>query len=365
MNMNQKNWMLPLAGTFLVAAASARAAEPAPLERAYLDSTNRLTASLRFGLNISGKFKNPGGSLNPHFKGGSSRRTPEGDRYNYDDGYVLTDNTGNVGNQTWYWGYDNASQLNVHGADTIDFHRDTAPGLPGSSGGDDSPYLGCEVAYAYELGVQDCGGQNHPLRFGVEIAASFMPINFNSGGSYNSSLNRETDTYGYTSGTTPPTAPYQGSFNGPGFLLGSTPTHQPATTIPGATIDAHQSFDSNLWGFRLGPYLETPLTEKLSLHFSGGVAAGLLDASASWSETVTIPGGGGSTTSKGGGDDTELLWGYYFGADAVYRFTERWGLDVGVQYQNLGTYSHNFGGRVAELDLSRSLFVQAGVSFSF
>jgi hypothetical protein len=362
MNTKKKNWMLPLAGTFLVAAATARAAEPAPLERVYLDSTNRLTASIRFGMNISGKFKNPGGSLNPHVKAPNPRHTPDGDAYNYDDGYVLTDNTGNVGHQTWNWGYDSASQLNASAPNSIDFHRDTAAGLPGSNSGDDSPYLGCEVAFARELVVL---GDKHPVRLGIDIAANFMPINFNSGGSYNTSLHRETDTYGYTPGTTPPTAPYQGSFSGPGFLLGSTPRHQPATTIPGPSLDARQSFDSNLWGFRLGPYLETPLTEKLSLHFSGGMATGILDADANWRESTAPHGGGGATTTKGGGSDTDVLWGYYLGADAVYRLTERWGLDVGVQYQDLGTYSHNFGGRVAELDLSRSLFVQAGVSFSF
>lgn len=360
MNMNQKNWMLPLAGTLLVAAATARAAEPAPqLERVYLDSTNRLTASLRFGLNISGKFKNAGAA------GVNNQRTPNGDRYNYDDGYVLTDNSGNAGNQTWYWGYNNSSQVGASGADTIDFHRSTASGIPGASTGDDSPYVGCEVTYDYELGVQDYGGKNHPLRYGIEAAVNFMPINFNSGGTYNSSATTQTDTYGYTTGTTPPGAPYQGNYNGPGFLLNSQRLNSSVVTTPGATVDAHQSFDSNLWGFRLGPYLESPLTEKLSLHASGGLAVGILDASASWKETITLPSGGGTSTTHGGGSDTDVLWGYYIGADLVYRFNDRWGLDVGVQYQDLGTYSHNFGGRVAELDLSRSLFVQAGISYSF
>jgi hypothetical protein len=49
----------------------------------------------------------------------------------------------------------------------------------------------------------------------------------------------------------------------------------------------------------------------------------------------------------------------------VYQINERWGVDVGVQFQDLGTYSHDFGGRTAELDLSSSMFIQAGISYSF
>ena len=95
------------------------------------------------------------------------------------------------------------------------------------------------------------------------------------------------------------------------------------------------------------------------------MAVGILNASANWKETVTLDGGLGSTTSSGSGDDTSVLWGYYFGLDAVYQFNEHWGVDVGVQFQDLGTYDHNFGGRTAELDLSQSVYVQFGVSYSF
>jgi hypothetical protein len=373
MNNHQQAWILPLAGSLFLAAASASAAEPPPLERVYLDSTNRLTGSIRFGLNISGKFTSPGGSLNPNRPAGNGQHTPHGNQYNYDDGYVYPDNTGSHDGMTWFWGYNNASQLNASGPNSIDFHHTTAPGLPGSNSGDDSPYVGCEITYDYELGRSDYGledkdGWNH-FRFGIEGAANFMPINFNSGGSYNTSLNTTTTTYGYTPGTTPPGAPYQGPFNGPGFVINSVASGSSPSVIPGATVNVQQHFDSTLWGFRLGPYLESPVTENFAMHITGGLAVGILSASANWKETVSLQAGslpsGVPATTSGSGDDTSVLWGYYFGADAVYRFDEHWAVDLGVQYQDLGTYTHNFGGRMAELDLSHSLFLQAGVSFSF
>lgn len=356
MNKNKKIWLLPMAGSLLLAtAASSSQDQPAYLERPEpLDSTNRITGSIRFGLNITGKFLNPGGSLNPHSHAGKGGR-------NYDDGYVLTDSSGNAGGQTWNWGYDKAGQVNASQANSIDMHRVTAPGLPGENSAD-TPSIGAEVTYDYQLGVKE---DWHQLRYGVEFAVNYMPFDFSTGGNYNTSISTRTDTYAYTPGTTPPGAPYGGSFGGPGFVLGSTPVDSITTLVPGALVRVKENFDANLWGFRLGPYIEDPLTEKLAIHLSGGLAAGIVNANASWSETVTLPGGGGSTTTSGSGSDTSVLWGYYLGLDATYQFNEHWGVDVGVQFQDLGTYSHNFGGRTAQLDLSQSLFVQAGVSYSF
>ena len=65
---------------------------------------NRVTVSARFGFNFSAKFKGLSALPQPI----TSRFTSRGDRYNYDDGYVLTDISGNQGSQTWYWGYDNS-----------------------------------------------------------------------------------------------------------------------------------------------------------------------------------------------------------------------------------------------------------------
>ena len=352
MNKNAKLWMLPLAGS-LAFAAAARGQESTPtLERAYLDSTNRLTVSLRFGLNITGKFKGIGSSLNP-----ANAPAPG----KYADGYVLTDVSGNFGGQTWNWGYQNASQVGASGANSIDFHNYTASGFPKSSSGDDSPYIGCEVTYDYEIGVKE---DWHHLAYGIEAAANYMPISFNTSSSYNGAINEQTDTYGYTSGTTPPGAPYAGSYDGPGFVINVPRIGTATTVIPGATLVSHQNFYANLWGFRLGPYVEAPVTEKLSLHASGGFALGMLDADASWTETLTVP-GNGSTTTRGSGKNFEVLCGFYAGLDAIYHFNEKWGVDVGAQFQDLGTYDHNFGGRTAQLDLSQSIFIQAGVSYSF
>ena len=76
-------------------------------------SPDRIGLSYRMGFNAPVSFKTPvsikgfGGNPAPS----APRYTPDGDRYNYDNGYVLVDSTGNAMGYTRYWGYDSASQV--------------------------------------------------------------------------------------------------------------------------------------------------------------------------------------------------------------------------------------------------------------
>ena len=349
--------------TGVLLAATAVSAQPD--QTVQLDSTNRVTLSLRFGLNISGRINGVGTGFNPYLPGTSPRRTPRGDAYNYVDGYVYPDISGSGDGQTWYWGYDSANQVNL-AAHTLSLDQTMAAG---ASSGDMDTAVGFELAYDRQLGVKE---DWHRLRYGVEAAVNFMPVSFKVAGTFNEDL--VSTPYNFTALTTPPgynqpgELPYQGSYEGPGFVLGSTPSGLSTTAvIPGARLLVQDKFDADLWGLRLGPYAEIPFgdEEKFTLRFSGGLAVGLLDASLNWNETFVPPGGGTSSTVAGGGSSFDLLWGIYFGADADYQITKRWGVSAGVEFQDLGTYNHSFGARGAQLDLSGSVFVKVGFSYSF
>jgi hypothetical protein len=362
MKKNQTGWRMPVTGALLF--ATAVSAEQSA--QTSLNSTNRVSVKLRLGFNISGGFKGVGSTFGPGSPLANPRATPRGDKYNYDDGYALADGSGSKDGLTWYWGYDSTSQINASGANTIDMHRTAATGVRNGSGGDlDTPSVGAEISYNYQLGrkISDNG---HELRYGIEGAVNWMPIAFGGSGVYNLTLARTTDTYGYFNGTTPPSAtlPYQGSFGGPGFVI-QTAHSSVVTPLGSGTLRVNQDFDGNLWGARLGPYLEYPVTDKFSFHLSGGLAVGLLAADASWSETLTQAGGGGTSRVSGHDNDITALWGFYVGLDAQYQINPRWGVELGVQYQDLGTYNHNFGGRTAEVDLNNSIFVHLGINYSF
>lgn len=319
------------------------------------DRLNRFSFNARFGMNISAKFKGASMSLTA-----PPRTTPDGSRYNYDDGYVLTDVSGNAGGQTWNWGYDQPGQI---AGNTILMHRSTVSAdAPSAKGVDeDDPQSGFEFVYDRELGKRD------KLHYGLEAAVNYMYLSTKDTSAFSGNVSRLTDAYPFTPGTTPPLTPpsYQGTFNGPGFVLGSTPVSSTtALIISGATIVDQRNYNADIWGFRLGPYAEYPLSEDLDLWFSGGLAVAMVDGSASWTETASIA-GGSTVVGSGSGGDLGLLWGGYFSAKVSWQLSERWSAEGGVQYQNVGIYEHNYGGQVMQLDLSKSVFITVGLGYSF
>ena len=312
--------------------------------------TNRFTFSGRFSLNIKAKFQDVGRVLPA-----PPRTTPDGANYNYDDGYVLTDSSGNFGGQTWNWGYDNsASQIS---GNTILLSRSAASGRSASASADSDPGLGAELAYDRLFIVRD------KFRFGLEAAANFLDLSMQKSSTFSRNVTRTTDAYPFTPGTTPPLAnpaqPYQGSFGGAGFVIGDTPVSSTPSIIPGTIVTAHRRLDSNLWGFRVGPYVEFPLSETFSLWASGGFAFGILDNSLGWRES-TLAG-----LTSGSGRDASLLLGGYAGVNVSWQFSDQWSAVAGAQYQNLGTYVHTFGSQRVELDLSQSIFLTVGLGYSF
>ena len=313
-------------------------------------ATDRLTLSARLGFNISAKFKC--GLRTPSGLPTSPRLAPDGQPYNYDDGYVHTDVSDNFGGQTWNWGYDAGSQIS---GNTILMSRSTAAAGSTSASMSENPYLGAEIAYSRLLGVRG------KFRYGFEVAANYLSVPLNQ--TVSGKVSRLTDAYPFTPGTTPPSAspgsPYQGSFDGPGFVIGDSPVSSTPTLVPNGTRD-HQKYDGDLWGLRLGPYLDFPLSERWDLSFSGGLAVGLLNSSASWKQTV-----GGVTVAQGSGSDLDVLWGFYVGANVSYQLSEHWSAVGGAQFQYLGTYEHAFGGRQVQVDFGQTIFVTLGVAYSF
>jgi hypothetical protein len=356
----------------LLVAATAPAAESDFTNRLSISTnqlnifTNRLSLSARFGFNISGKFKGIGGGLvtdpapNPK-RTPSQPGKPNGDPYNYEDGYVLTDISGNSGGTTTYWGYDSASQIS---GNTILLNNSIGNSTVSGDDESASPTYGGELVYNRHL------GESGRKRYGLEIAFNYQSINFSDHSAYAANLTRVRDAYAFEPGTSPPEVtpghPFQGSYEGPGFELDSMPTGPTVTyTDPGGiVISGSHRFDANLWGLRFGPYLEFPVNERINVSLSAGLAVGWLDAEASWSESGTLP-SGGIVSESGHGSDFDTLWGGYARADASYDLGKKWSLLGGLQFQTLGEYNHDFDGRKVELDLRSSIFLTVGLGKSF
>jgi len=336
-------------------------------ERIDVLSTNRLTLSVRYALNIKGSFHGVGNPFSKTSIFGLSRLTPDGDHYNFDDGYVLRDAANNNLGYTSYWGYDNSSQVNAGGfpANTIEFHQTTAS-ASGSSAGDVDQDPGVEITYDRQLGEKE---DWHHLRYGMEGAMNYMKTTMHSDSTVAATLLTTTTAFSYFPGSTPPPAPFQGTRSGSGYMFLQVPplfptSVGPTTVTPGATLFTHDDFSADIWGFRVGPYMELPLSRRIELRLSGGFAAGLIYGDDTWRQVLT-PSGGPAIMATGGGTKFGVLWGGYVSVNGTYQFNERWGVAVGAQFQDLGRFTHSFQGRVVDLDLSQSLFVEAGISYNF
>jgi hypothetical protein len=355
MNKDHCNLAVKLAGAFLLTGVATAEQDQ---QMYYIDSADSVSLSLRFGLNLSGKFTGTGGSLASPIPG------------KYDNGYVLPDNNGNVGGYDWYWGYQSAGQ--VSGSPNnyqINFTQSAATGIaPEQADPVYDPRIGAELTYNHQFGVKE---DWHHLRYGLEVAANYTPVSFhNTYVNDNVTVSQTQYTYAFSSLVTQLPAPgYSGPFNGNNSdAVINVPyvSATPLSSAAGYQFIAQQDFQGDLWGLRVGPYVEMPLNRKLSLHLSGGFAVGLLDDSASWTETLTPPAGGGAPTiASGGGEDLAALWGGYVRLNASWQLDRHWGVEIGAQFQDLGNYSHDFGGRTVQLDLSQSIFVEAGISYSF
>lgn len=308
---------------------------------------NWFSVGPQFGLNITGRFKYVGNlnsaSPGPATGGGLNR--------NYNDGFVHVDSSGNAGGQTWNWGYQNASQvsgntLTMHSAsaavnDTLDQNNDPQPGF--------------DLAYGRDLGTV-LGG-----KWGLQAAFDFTAVSIHSSQPVSGSGTLVSDAYSLN-GATAPSAPYAGSYNGPGPLLGDSPTR--TTTTEPVLITGNRTLDAQVYALRAGPYYEFDFSRHWAGRLGGGLALAVADLQYSFDETI-IYGSGQVVNNSGSSSGADFQAGGYVEGKLLYALSPRWSLYAGAQYEYLGTFSHNTGNEQAQLDLSSAVNVLFGVQWNF
>jgi hypothetical protein len=308
---------------------------------------NHFGVDFRLGLNIKAKFSNIGAS--------AAQPTPPlggGVDHNYTDGFVRLDSSGDHGGQTWNWGYQNASQ--VPGDGTLLMH--TASAVSATTTENDDPRLGFEANYARDLAHLGWG------RWGIKLAFGYTDLNIRDNQPLNGNVSLVTDAYAL-GGITPPLAPYAGNFNGPGPVIGDTPTRTTTMVPGGALITGSRQLDATLYDWRVGPYLELWLVDQLTCQIGGGLAVGLADSTFSFSETASTT--AGAVQTAGSNRSTDALVGFYAEAGLAYQIMPAASLFAGGQFQYLGEFSQTAAGRGAQVDLRHSIFFVVGVQWHF
>lgn len=323
------------------------------------DSLNRFTLGARLQFNISAKFENVGGFPAQNDPGPS---TGIGLNHNYDDGYVRRDSEASTG-FTWYWGYRDAAQ--AHGTEYVEMHSSSAAAVGSSREFADAPQLGFEVAWLRELGRTPGG-----LSWGFKLAFNYTDISISDNRPIGTPVQRLSDKYSLGGFTAPgdPSLPgwqYQGAYDIPGMVIDDVPYARTSDTIPnGALTAGSRSISADVFGWKLGPWLELPLTKRLSLHGGAGVALAVESSTFRFNETTSIA-GVGMVNQRGSGSATEAIVGAYAEIGLQFSLTQHWGLFVSGEFQNLDSFSQTVGGHKATLDLGETYSVLTGLSFSF
>jgi len=313
----------------------------------------RLALTYRGAWNVRARFKNLGyvpQQSNPGPATGSGV-----DRF-YDDGFNRVDASGNAGGLTSFWGYQHASQ--VPGNDTIVMNSSSVAsgGLSAESARD--PQHGFELTCHIPM---DAEGH---WRWGFEAAFGFTDLTFEDNRNFLGDVTRISDAFALN-GITPPVPPYSGRFGGPGALIGDSPTRTSAVIPGGASVVSRSKLDASLYELRLGPYVEVPLWKRLSCSLSGGLTAAHLDSTFEFSEAATMADVDTTLSVAGRDSHGDFLLGGFVAGQLSFAVTDRVRLLTGAQFHYLDRFSQSINRRTTELDLTQSVFITAGVGFSF
>jgi len=383
--------LVSLVSSTLVRLQAQETAAASAFETPEEKSPDRYGLSFRMGYNIKASFKNVGGfpamghlvpraEANPQLPppGPLQPGNPEGDEFGnrtYDDGYVWRDNTGNAMGFSHYWGYDSKPLQYDATLGTIAMHSASSPGV-NSNDREDDPQLGLEFTYNREL------GHGKGWRLGVEAAFNYTDVSIHNNRPLSGSGTLTENTFlvpptfdpdlGIVPGD-PPGAPpsYYGTYypnpNGSPVLV-ATPLGTNYTSFS-TQINGSRHFDADLFGWRIGPYAEFLLGSRVSVCLNGGLALVVVSSDFSYRETVSYDTGIGTGTisrpSSGSGSDTGFQVGGYAGSTLNVALSEKWGAFAGVEYQNVGDYTHKENNQKAVLDLGSTVFISVGVSCSF
>lgn len=316
-----------------------------------LHPVNRFGLSYRMGFSVSARFKNLGGYTAMSNPGPATGGTV--DRF-YDDGYNRKDSSANHNDSTWFWGYKDASQIS---GNSITMTSSSAPANGSSGDRKDDPQHGVELTYNREL------GHFEKWRCGVEAAFGYTDVTIGNNNPFFGTRLDSADTFANL-GATFPDAPYSGTFEGPGDLISTVPNRQINAIANGARTTGNRQFNADIYGLRLGPYIEFPLDDRWAISFSGGLALLSVNSDFKFNETTTLA-DRPSQTTRGSGSHSEILPGGYIGGNFLYALSDNVNLFAGAQFQTAGKYTHKESRKEVEMDLGKSVFVNLGVGFSF
>lgn len=307
----------------------------------------------------------------------------------YSDGYVNQDGGTAFFGDTWNWGYNNASQVQ---GNNLSFHNiygnSTTTGTASSSSfsssssslrhdlgwssdlsgsgwfaslGSPAIFTRGPIAVSMELGYSYASAGAGQTTDGVFQAHQESGTRTTTGSSTTTTTTTATDIYDVT-GLIVPSAPYQGTFTGPGPLISNTPASRnlasssAVSTTPGRTStsistadfvsNVNESLHMKLNTISIGPHLSWE-TGRLALGVSTGFALNVADWDSSYQENLNVRQNGGAyrllKRYQYESNGVDVLPGAYLELNANLRLTRHVALFVGGRYDWAGSLHGDVG----------------------
>jgi len=310
-------------------------------------------------------------------------RTPlSGASGQFADGYVLlgsntstSTNAGvvsaNPGAVTWNWGYQRADQ--VSGNELTLTRYDQVPRVGTLEGDGGSMNYGGELWAMYELYSFKSFGKRTG-HWGVEAGYGFSTFDASASGSVAGTATRNQSVYSLA-GIVPPSPGYQGGYFGPvpggpvAPVLDFAPLRSSSVQAAGLnSLDAALSV--NLHTAKFGPWVELPVTDRLTLGLGAGYCTLYGQADLSFNESTTFTGnpaafGAASQTLSVNTSRDDWRPGFYARALVDFAITPSWSVFAGGDIQSNSDLNFSSQGRGAQIQLGSVFGALAGVQFKF
>ncbi len=266
----------------------------------------------------------------------------------YDDGYVRVDDTGNFGNLTTFWGYENDTQvMEESGNRTFTFHsvqpEDGPDGLLDQS--DRSRNVAFEIEGLHFIRKDKLG------LTGIETGLGYFTTSILQDGDLE--LLAVTDSYDGNMPTIPE-AGYHGSPDDTTpYLLGDNPVR----TL--SKLQGSREIDARFWLMHMGIYHERNFNDEIALSIHAGAKLAHVRSNFTYEEDFSGKKFSGKTT------DSSILLGAYLSILATYIVTDEIRIFSGYQYLGIEDYQINDGRRQAVLDLSQNNIWKFGIGWEF
>jgi len=278
----------------------------------------------------------------------------------YTNGFINQDGSTATNGDTWFWGYDSAGQVS---GDTLHFNatgsRSAYSEASNFTGGfSDDDHLR-SLSPQIDLLLRPPSTFRSPFD---GLLVSFWYFGDDSSNRYsNFSANQNRDDYRldftdtYDIGAIQPIigAPYSGSLNGPGPLLGNLPLNRERldVLIGGATADFSNSISTSIdldgYSLALGPTISGTIADGWSWQTSAGVTLNVFRWSARETETLNVSLDGAPARVfqqwRDTNSDTDFRLGLYIKGDLILDLPQDWFVKASLQAEMAGSIDMKVG----------------------